>query len=107
MLWRNSLVMMDEETGSLWSHVVGEALQGPLKGKVLKTVPVVQTSWAAWIKQHPDTKVLKGFYVNNRMNLNRCWNPALLKKIEFKYLISTSNGIRIKACALLKTFLLP
>ncbi len=59
MLWRNSLVMMDEETGSLWSHVVGEALQGPLKGKVLKTLPAVQTSWAEWLKQHPDTKVLK------------------------------------------------
>jgi len=59
MLWRNSLVMMDEETGSLWSHVVGEALQGAFKGKVLKTLPAVQTSWEAWFKQHPNTKVLK------------------------------------------------
>ncbi len=59
MLWRNSLVMMDKETGSLWSHVVGEALQGPLKGNVLKTLPAVQTSWSAWYKQHPQTKVLK------------------------------------------------
>ena len=59
MLWRNSLVMMDEETGSLWSHVIGKALQGPLKGKILKTLPAVQTTWASWVKRHPKTKVLK------------------------------------------------
>lgn len=59
MLWRNSLVMQDKETGSLWSHVVGEALQGALKGKVLQTLPAIQTSWNIWYRQHPKTQVLK------------------------------------------------
>ena len=36
MLWRNSLIMRDRETGSLWSHVTGEGLSGPAKSKRLE-----------------------------------------------------------------------
>jgi hypothetical protein len=42
-LWRNSLIMEDKETGSLWSHITGEALEGAMKGQHLKTIPSVQS----------------------------------------------------------------
>lgn len=58
-LWRNSLIMQDRETGSLWSHVTGECLEGELAGTTLAQVPVVQTTWRAWRAAHPDTRVLK------------------------------------------------
>ena len=58
-LWRNSLIMMDEETGTLWSHVLGEGIEGPLAGRKLASVPSVQTTWAAWQAAHPGTRVLK------------------------------------------------
>jgi hypothetical protein len=58
-LWRNSLIMQDKETGSLWSHITGKALEGAMKGQHLKTIPSVQTTWSLWVKQHPDTKVLR------------------------------------------------
>jgi len=58
-LWRNSLVMQDRETGSLWSHVTGEALEGELKGAQLEILPAVQTTWAQWRQQHPGTLVLR------------------------------------------------
>ena len=58
-LWRNSLIMMDEETGTLWSHVTGEAMEGPLAGRRLATSPSVQTTWAEWRAAHPGTRVLK------------------------------------------------
>jgi len=58
-LWRNSLIMMDEETGSLWSHVTGECLEGEHAGAVLDVVPSVQTSWAEWKSAHPATRVLE------------------------------------------------
>jgi hypothetical protein len=58
-LWRNSLIMQDVETGSLWSHITGEALDGPAKGQHLNSFPSVQTTWAEWIQQHPETSVLK------------------------------------------------
>ncbi len=58
-LWRNSLVMQDEETGTLWSHITGEALDGPMRGQFLETIPSVQATWRQWVGEHPDTKVLK------------------------------------------------
>lgn len=58
MLWERSLVMLDSETGSLWSHILGEAKRGPLKGKTLKQVPSVMTDWASWSRQHPDGTVV-------------------------------------------------
>jgi hypothetical protein len=58
-LWRNSLVMQDEPTGTLWSHVSGEALDGPLKGAELRKLPAVQTTWREWSAEHPETLVLR------------------------------------------------
>ena len=51
--------MMDEETQTLWSHVSGEALDGPLQGRKLENIPSVQTTWGEWRSAHPETKVLK------------------------------------------------
>jgi hypothetical protein len=51
--------MQDTRTGSYWSHITGEALLGDLKGKKLAFIPVVQTSWAEWRSDHPDTYLLK------------------------------------------------
>lgn len=47
--------MKDLETGSLWSHILGEAMQGPMKGKVLKILPGVVTTWSEWKKLYPKT----------------------------------------------------
>ncbi len=58
-LWRNSLIMQDEETGSLWSHISGAVLDGALTGQQLDMLPSVQTSWAEWRAEHPQTKVLQ------------------------------------------------
>ena len=57
-LWQRSLVMRDLQTGSLWSHILGEAMDGPLKGTTLKPIPSVITSWGEWKKKHPETSVL-------------------------------------------------
>jgi hypothetical protein len=58
-LWRNSLIMQDKETGSLWSHVTGVCLEGEYKGTQLEMIPVVQTTWSQWVADHPETRVLK------------------------------------------------
>jgi len=59
MLWRNSLVMRDRETGSLWSHVTGEGLCGPMAGEVLEPVPVTTVFWFAWSSFYPNTRVVE------------------------------------------------
>jgi hypothetical protein len=58
-LWRNSLVMQDRETNSLWSHITGECLEGELVGTQLEMIPMVQTTWKEWVAAHPETRVLK------------------------------------------------
>lgn len=50
--------MYDRETGSYWSHVTGEAMAGPLKGKTLKLVPALMTTWSHWKRLYPAGKVL-------------------------------------------------
>lgn len=58
-LWRNTMVMQDEQTGSLWNHITGECFEGEYVGTTLSMVPVVQTTWQEWIAAHPDSRVLK------------------------------------------------
>jgi len=59
-LYRSNKLMYDQETHSLWNQFTGRPVVGPLTGTgiELKVLPVAITSWAAWLKQHPNTKVL-------------------------------------------------
>ncbi len=57
-LIRNSLVMFDRETGTLWSHLTGEALDGPLLGNHLRQVLSEQTTWGRWRAEHRQTLML-------------------------------------------------
>lgn len=57
-LWRRSLVMRDLETETLWSHLLGKAVEGELKGETLERLPSDMLTWAAWKARHPDTTVL-------------------------------------------------
>ncbi len=57
-LYANGLVIYDHQTESLWSHVRGEALSGPLAGTRLTPLPAMHTTWAAWRRLHPGTLVL-------------------------------------------------
>ena len=57
-LYRSDLVMYDHETGSYWFQVMGEAIVGPLTGKLLEPLPSVTTTWGQWRELPRDTKVL-------------------------------------------------
>ena len=58
-LLKNTLVMFDYETESLWPIAYGEAIDGELTGRKLNTIPECQkVPWGAWEKLHPDTLVL-------------------------------------------------
>jgi hypothetical protein len=58
MLWKDSLIMYDRETFSLWSHVTGTAVKGKLTGTRLRLYPAIHTSWAEWKQLYPDSLVL-------------------------------------------------
>lgn len=57
-LHANSLIMYDHQTDSLWSHLVGAAVRGPLKGEHLKPLESMFTRWETWSKLYPASKVL-------------------------------------------------
>ena len=58
-LWKNVLIMYDRQTDTLWSHLTGEGLIGPLKGKRLGTFPAAMMRYSEWTQLYPDTLVLK------------------------------------------------
>ncbi len=72
------MVMNDKETGSIWTHIGGEAVDGPMKGAKMEIIPMQQLSWEKWLELHPDTLVLsddtpyKDFYSKNGLG-----NPGL------------------------------
>ncbi len=58
-LLKNTLVMYDFETKSLWPIVYGRAVDGELSGKKLNMVLKSQRMpWGVWKELHPDTLVL-------------------------------------------------
>jgi hypothetical protein len=54
-----NFLMQDDQTGSWWQQVTGEALHGPLKGRRLELVFHDEISFADWKREHPRGRVLK------------------------------------------------
>jgi hypothetical protein len=54
-----NFIMRDEETGSWWQQVSGEAVFGPLKGTRLKQVFHDELSLATWKLEQPRGRVLR------------------------------------------------
>lgn len=49
----------DSRTGSWWRQATGEAVVGPLKGKVLMELSARQMTLREWAAEHPNTRVLQ------------------------------------------------
>ena len=61
-LIRNVLVMYDRQTNSLWSQLLGIAIEGEMAGSSLEYLPSWMTNWEDWKTRHPDTlAIVKGF----------------------------------------------
>ena len=54
-----NFIMRDDETGSWWQQITGEAVLGPLKGSKLKPVNHDEISFATWKREQPAGRVLK------------------------------------------------
>jgi len=51
--------MRDEETGSWWQQISGEAIQGKLKGQKLTAVDFDEISYGIWKRENPNGRVLR------------------------------------------------
>lgn len=53
--------MYDRRDGTtLYPQIFSIAVQGPRQGETLRLLPVVETNWSTWVRQHPDTGVIAG-----------------------------------------------
>ena len=50
--------MADRQTNSVWTHLDGEAIDGPMEGAKMDVILLVHTTWKEWQGLHPDTLVL-------------------------------------------------
>lgn len=57
-LYNAVVTMYDRETESVWLQVGGRAIKGPMTGTVLKSGPLLDTTWKQWKELHPDTLVM-------------------------------------------------
>jgi hypothetical protein len=42
----------------VWSQIRRQAITGPMKGEKLTALPLTHTTWKAWKRAHPETRVL-------------------------------------------------
>lgn len=59
-LYNGVVIMCDRDTQSVWLQVEGRAVKGPRMGAQMQSRPLLDTTWGAWKKLHPDTLVMTG-----------------------------------------------
>ena len=90
MLWNRSLVMQDVETNSLWSHILGRAMDGDLKGSELEVVPSTITDWGSWKTRHAESTVTQ--YSRTARRFTKSFQEA-----HGKYVLGLEMGEEVKA----------
>jgi len=53
-----NFIMEDEQTGTWWQQVTGEAIQGPLKGERLEPMPFDIVSFEIWSAENPEGRIM-------------------------------------------------
>jgi hypothetical protein len=50
---KQSLLITDSATNSIWEGLTGTALQGPMKVKKLVPLPMTPSFWFGWVDHYP------------------------------------------------------
>lgn len=58
LLYQTNLVPFDRATGSNWSQILNEAVNGSLQGEKADLIPLVETDWKTWKAMYPGTKLV-------------------------------------------------
>jgi Protein of unknown function (DUF3179) len=72
--------MQDEETGTWWQQVSGEAIFGPLKGKRLQPVAWDEVRFGLWKSEHPHSLVLEAVEKYKSEYAPPDWDTKILKR---------------------------
>ncbi len=74
-----NFLMHDEQTGSWWQQVTGEAIHGPLRGKRLDLVFSDEVSFGLWRREHPRGRVLRPQDSSPWREFSRDWEADTAK----------------------------
>ena len=58
LIYQSHCLLYDGETKSVWFPQKGQAIAGPLAGQKLKRISLRKEPLGAWVREHPDTRVL-------------------------------------------------
>ena len=58
LLYNTNLIPFDRQTGSNWSQILNESVNGELIGNKIDLIPLIETSWKTWKTIYPNTKVV-------------------------------------------------
>jgi hypothetical protein len=53
--WRNGVMVMRHQDGTLFDCLTGLAFDGPRRGERLTPIPTIETDWGPWLKANPGT----------------------------------------------------
>jgi hypothetical protein len=84
LLFRANLVLYDDASGSLWSQLQAQSIQGELTGTRLEVLPSSVTTWGAWRETHPNTDVL----------LPPPFSGTVLGEVRYNYEIDVYGRVR-------------
>lgn len=74
-----NFIMRDEETGSWWQQITGEAILGPLKGKHLNLVFHDEISFVTWKNEKPNGRVLRPDEKAASLYESKDWEEGIAK----------------------------
>ena len=55
-VWRRNMVMIDDQSKSLWQQATGECIYGKYKGKHLELLSGENTNWNSWVNKYPKSE---------------------------------------------------
>jgi len=58
LLYNTNLILYDRESGSYWSQLKLECINGKFIGSSPETVNIIETTWGVWKEMYPSTKIL-------------------------------------------------
>jgi len=84
----SNMIIKDVETRSGWIQLLGEAVDGPLRGKELQAFPAVWTEWKTWRAEHPATTAVSfdrgsKIYSRNRLESDAARKQGLVDGLQW------------------------
>ncbi len=58
LLYNNNVMPYDRNSGSIWSQMREDCVNGPLLGDVAERIPVIETTWGTWRSLFKSTQIL-------------------------------------------------